>query len=35
MIIKTASAEKANTLIEKELIEEQDIKTCELFKRRC
>ena len=35
MIMKTASAEKVNTLIEKGLIEEQDIKTCELFERGC
>ena len=35
MIVKTASAEKVNALIEKDWIEEQDIKTCELFEREC
>ena len=35
MIVKTASAEQVNALIEKGLIEEQDIKTCELFERGC
>ena len=35
MIVKTASAEEVNALIEKGLSERQDIKTCELFERGC